>query len=182
MNRVIVIEGPDGAGKSTLVKAIKAADPSVETMHPGKPPKDYSTLLRMLNDQLQVGLAPNRVYDRLTCISEWVYRPFRIDINDNQINEQSVYVSLLEAHIVLSMHMKWTIVYCRPDIDTILEHCDKFTEHDTEETIAVVKMNIADVVQRYDVLMTQLALFGCQIVQYDYSQQDTFEFIKEILE
>jgi len=182
MNRVIVIEGPDGAGKSTLVDAIKASDPSVETLHPGKPPSDYKTLLKMLNDQLLVGKSPNRIYDRLTCISEWVYRPFRINIKDHVVNEQGVYCSLIEAQMVVSLHMQWTIVYCRPSLETILQHHDKFTEYDTHETKTVVLNHIADVVQRYDVLMTQLALFGCQIVQYDYSQQDTFEFIKEILE
>ncbi len=178
----VIIEGPDGAGKSTLVQALKNADGMIETIHPGKPPENYKTLLKMLNTQLTYRAHATVVYDRVTCISEWVYRPFRITIKSDEVNECGVYFSLLEAQLALAINLDWIIVYCRPSTQRIIDECCNFTEHDTDDTMRVVKQNIQQVITAYDAIMDRMKAFGCNVVVYDYEQDDTFEFIKAILE
>ena len=179
---VLVLEGPDGGGKSTLLQAIKDADMNLETLHPGKPPTDYMSLLEMLNSQIQVPKQAIRVYDRLTCISEWVYRPFRIDPTIDVVNEQGVYSSLLESQMVIGAHMNWVIIYCRPDTEVLLSQSHLFNENDTDDTIRVVQEHAKEIIYTYDALMVRLERFGFKVVRFDYINHDMDELIKSIME
>ena len=177
-----ILEGPDGSGKTTLLEALKAADSMLETVHPGKPPLSYPSLLAMLNAQLTYNTPYRLVYDRVTCISEWVYRPFRVSIQSDVENECAVYFSLLESQMTLALHVKWPIIYCRPPLSKILAQCSQYNENDTDATIKVVTDHIIDVVYRYDALMARLELFGCKVIIFDYTRHSTDEIIKSMLE
>lgn len=180
--KTIILEGPDGAGKSTLVEILKNMDPTIETIHPGKPAENYEALLAMMNDQLTYKTDNMLVYDRFTCLSEWVYRPFRIKLTDDSENEVAVYFSLVECQMVLSIHSDWTIIYCRPSIETMVCNSLQFTEHDTEDTKRVVEQHMEATITAYDALMDRLKSFGCNIVKFDYENHDVNELAKALLE
>lgn len=179
---IYIVEGPDGAGKSTLVEALKAADPDIGTVHPGKPPESYEALLGLLNGQFKLQPMKTLIYDRITCISEWVYRPFRIDLVKDPENEVAVYASLMEAQFMLALHLQWPIIYCRPSLETIMRQCTQYTEHDTDETKRVVEEHIEHVVASYDAIMDRLGCFGCRIIHFNYEIDDIDKFITALVE
>lgn len=180
--KTIVIEGPDGAGKSTLVEAIQNAGDNVECIHPGKPPTEYEQLLFMLNSQLNYRPQNILVYDRITAISEAVYRPFRIGLKSDEENECAVYFSLLEAQLAMSIGLNWTFIYCRPSVGSILSMCHQYNENDTEDTKRVVASNIYDVVISYDALMQRLKCYGCNVIVFNYEEHDLGALVQAILE
>lgn len=76
MPKLIVVEGPDGAGKSTLVRKL-AADLGWPVLHTGGPPATKADLLAKFENverSLNAALTPGVLVDRHPAISEPIYR------------------------------------------------------------------------------------------------------------
>lgn len=73
MSRIIILEGPDGVGKSTLAKRLTSEHLIV---HGGGPVKDMAGVEQRCQNMIDHARVPNSrvyVYDRHTMISELVY-------------------------------------------------------------------------------------------------------------
>ena len=74
---MIILEGMDGSGKSTLAKILQDTF-NIPGIHPGAPPKDPRVEQQMM--RIQGAEAGNSIiYDRVTCISQQVYRKRMFD-------------------------------------------------------------------------------------------------------
>lgn len=75
MRRPIVVEGPDGAGKSTLCRDLAYVF-GMEVFHTGGPLKDADEAVSRVQRMKEAGAV---IFDRVPHISERVYGPLRPD-------------------------------------------------------------------------------------------------------
>lgn len=165
MPRPIVVEGPDGAGKSTLVQDLGQALPHKPTPTGGKS-KDAADLLLRIR-QLETA-SPLSVFDRCSHISDCIYR--RALGMPTLITEQYLHQQL----------KKWNpvIIYCRLEsTEEMLNNISsKFKAHKPPEYLAEVRKNQLDIVRRYDLTMDILSKEGMDVIPYDW-QADSFEIL-----
>ena len=160
---VIIVEGPDGSGKSTLVKQICKELNYEELEHiPRKYPGQYNLWNVFLSNCINSG--KNYVIDRCF-ISELVYR---CCMNDKYPNiTMSRIIDLLYNYKVL-------YIFC--------ENENSFSNAvQRGETYVTDKNSHDTIVKAYDLLFAMIHKFTtCFITKYDYSKQK-FKHIKEII-
>lgn len=150
----IILEGFDGAGKSTLAKILQDTF-NIPRIHPGAPPKDPQVEQQMM--RIQGAEAGNPIiYDRVTCISQQVYRKRMFD---------EWYMSHLRK---LSDNPDVLIIYCRPPDEVLLDPTHhKPAAHDTPEMLQLVNDNLQLFVVSYDNLMSKT-----NHIMYNYTNQN----------
>lgn len=156
----IILEGFDGAGKSTLASKLR-----FPVKHAGGPPKDEAALKACLVDQMMdCGLRVVR--DRVTCISHQVYGNAMFD------------PMLMKALHAMLDCKNTVLVYCRPPDDIALDFTrHTIVEHDTAEHVAMVRANAQTFLERYDELMSKVTH-----VRYDYTKDgDNISFIDGLI-
>lgn len=154
---MIVVEGADNSGKSTLGKSIGLAYHSA-----GPAPSDSAELVRCLKEQRARASQPC-VQDRLTCISQQVY---------SDAPESSLLQNDLEELVELPFVV---IVYCRPPERTLMDlstHCVK--SYDTEENMERLVRRQLEYIQRYDELMNKIPHVVYDWTDYDDSERANF--------
>lgn len=157
---MIILEGFDGAGKSTLATKLK-----FPIKHAGGPPKTLEQLKKNLMDQM-LECGNKVILDRITCISHQVY-------GDNMFDPR------LMAYLHSMMDCKNTVlVYCRPPDHVLMDFSKhEVKDHDTEEHIEDLKRNMATYIDRYDQLMSKVTH-----VRYDYTKHgDDVPFINDLI-
>lgn len=144
---MIILEGMDGSGKSTL-----ATKMGLPVIHPGAPPKTSDLEYQFFSQQQENASKP-LVYDRVTCISQQVYRKRLFEW---------WYMKPLEE-LLATPHC--VIVYCRPPDDVVL-NLDNHTvsAHDTPEMLQLVRDNARLFLDSYDQLMSTLPH-----IKYDFT-------------
>lgn len=165
MPKPIVVEGPDGHGKSTLIEKLKA-DLDRPVIHTGGPPADREQLMtkvRMVNSY------PNSavLFDRIPHISEIVYRNA-----EDRAHEVPV-ASLVNCLYALDP----VIVYCRTDeplIDTEVK------EHKPKIHMELVVRKAGLIAATYDAIMDILDHGVVQVVRYNW-KTDNYDMLKEVL-
>lgn len=146
---IVVLEGPDNAGKSTLAQKLKD-DLGLEVVHPGGPPKNILDIVTQCQNQAQVfGLSTELdfIFDRITCISNLIYR------NEPEYDRvYGVYQGLLKtAKNVI-------IIYCRPGNERLRNFDDHITKaHEDESIVQHAKDNVERIIDEYDNLMAAFA-------------------------
>ena len=159
----IVVEGPDGSGKSTYIKQVLFNNRTPQVQHNGGPPKSIEDLLTRIS---AIYSAPDGyVLDRWAPISEIVYgsvlRPMPL-----------LPVHSLLEHIDLHRPL---IVYCRPPMTTLLANATRIIQlakekdHKPDEHTKQVIENQVAIVQEYDVLMRYLVSRKHNVLRYDYT-------------
>ena len=140
---MIIIEGPDGSGKSTLVSLLVKSLPNMHVIHSPGPAQTQGELFERLNDTLHIGFRTRTLLDRISCISEQVYGPV---LRDRNFMEGTDFL----ANIIKSGVL---IIYCRAPTETILNNHHPRIEEDASH-IAEVRVNLRKIAEKYDDFMS----------------------------
>lgn len=159
---MIIIEGPDGAGKSTIAK-ILAGKHGLEIIHAGGPPKDAEDLRGRFATQFR---GYGKVLDRASFISEQVYGSV---VRNGLLVEQSEIDDTARRFV----EKGFFVVYCRPSVDTLIAHArEKLARLSSEKGykpdnhVQVVSDKIVRIAMRYDVVIENLKRRGMTVLGY----------------
>lgn len=138
---LVVVEGPDNSGKSTMISALSNMIPGKviikESEGPEKWPGEINERIRAY--RFYYGANCTVIFDRHPCVSQPIYGQFR---NNTPV----------EAHLVTEFYEQRPIfIYCRPLTLTLAGHVEK--EHDSEEHLRMV----AEWFAQLDLLYSQWA-------------------------
>lgn len=159
MNKGLIIEGPDGAGKSTLIKQLRKYRPFI-TVALGGPVPTLETMVKVLQTyaRLTQHAEVPIVFDRNPLISEPIY--------SHLLDRPSMLPDLFETTAPV-LAFPYPIVYCRPPRSVI---CDNIMKN---EQLPGVVERIGTLIRSYDDLMATISHR-----RYDYTKNH----ISEILE
>jgi len=155
---MVIIEGPDGAGKTTLAREL--AQYFGLQLSGSRGPKDdvREWVWHQLGQEVS-GSCPVRIYDRFF-LSELVYGPILRNRCAFSIYEQGVITSLLGA-------LRIPVILCVPEYRTVLENVEP-TEH-----LEGVKSNLFKIWSRYnDYSANWQAWQEVNVIDYDYAIND----------
>lgn len=128
----IIVEGPDGAGKSTLVALIANSLDWEIAVSPGPTQNE-----RDFNERARNALACQcMVFDRHPIVSERIYGRIRGNVMTDPMHEQAFYVQ------------NNVLIYYRGHEDDLLNH--KTKEHDSEQHLKLVFARHATICKEYD--------------------------------
>lgn len=138
---MIVLEGPDNAGKSTLGDQLSRALMS-ELVHTSKPGRSLEEMQEIMSDIL-LNQTPDIIYDRVPIISEQIYGP--IIRNENKFAGE-----VGNRTMELFLGREPLIIYCRREPEELVKIPLEQKEHDTPEHIEKVTARILTIAQAYD--------------------------------
>ncbi len=165
--RPVIVEGPDGSGKSTLVKKL-SLDLGLPVHHPGGPPINRDEFLGRVNFYTH-----NRdkfVFDRCPHISELVYPKATGRLG---VLSPSILYSQLEL-------LNPVIIFCRrKNMRDMWEAIDRTNKpHKPKEHLAEVLLQFKNVVDGYDGIFKTLSKKS--YIVYDWAETPYTELLKEI--
>lgn len=137
----IIIEGPDGAGKSYAIEHIRSAI-NIPLYPIQGPPKSPSDAVNMVTTALD---AEGYIFDRFPLISEMIYGPI---IRNTHIFDPSWLKRLNPEEDF--------IVYVRPSRDVILSHQLESKPHKPLEHVRKVQEKHNKIIDAYDELMNRV--------------------------
>lgn len=155
---LIIAEGPDGSGKSTLIKKL-ANTFNLPVYHSGGP-KTTKRMYEVLAELKTMAYADQTyLVDRVPFISELVYSA--------ALNREPV-IEIDELSTYFKLPMK--IIYCKIDQQTALANMSReFKAHKPEEHLKMVEANHANIAMEYTLLMDVLQDIGLDIFDYDWT-------------
>lgn len=173
---IVVLEGPDNAGKSTLAKKL-SLDTGMEVCHPGGPPKDISlALARCMEQSFSFAIADHIdfIYDRITCISDRIYR------GNSQYHEAFDHIrnSMFEFNVI--------VIFCFPSEARLRNFEDHVTkEHETDEVVQHAKRNVDRIISEYaNVMSVTKAAFPSDTFIYNFEtdiEQHQYRALLEVI-
>jgi len=172
---MIIVDGPDGGGKTWLIKDLsrqlqkwtenlKVREP-VKVIHSPGPLE--SGLLEWALDALDRAIEPV-IFDRFPYFSEAVYGP--ILRHKSLISE----MGFQELGIKLMTHEP-LIVYCRPPLSVLLKTSQVMNQMDG------VIDNLKAIVKRYDQQL-QYWMRDFRVFHYDFTQEDNKELLMTVID
>lgn len=150
---IIVLEGFDESGKSTLAQALSAKT-GFKILHPGKRPFDLTHAINMSITQsglLHYAAHVDLILDRVTCISSYCYTWFATDWFakfQSQINESEDIV----------------IIHCKYNGEKLT-----VSEHDRDGSVGIARKNKDAIIDRYNNLFKSI-----KHIEYDYTDLNAF--------
>lgn len=155
----IIIEGPDGSGKSSLAKQL-SKDLEMKTFWSAGPPGSISKVKQCCIDQYNM---KDTVFDRVTCISEQCY-----NMNLSFIRRQIL------NYYLLKMTQDSIIIYCTAQVEP--DDTDGFND---EEHNKMVRDNFEEIKLRYGNTMVNIKHINYNFQTYNY--EDLLWMIKQQL-
>lgn len=156
---IVVVEGPDGSGKSTLIKNLRGAtDRYYVTLHNAGPPRDVLNVQCVTNwiERMSFGRVP-LVCDRISLISEPIYGEV---LRRENILEDSYTVDDIKNWLLTNIER---VIYCRPSTSVIIKGLE------TEKQLEGVIERIERITQQYDWTMQLLRHWGVRVINYDWT-------------
>lgn len=166
----IIVEGPDGAGKSTLIRVLLEQFPSLELAprfctSTGGPIDSASLLNAVTKDSLL--FQKTRVYDRHPLFSEYVYSPaLDRDLAPGFLSGQA---RLFHRAIQSSC----LVIFCLPPLGAVEENLQA---EGADFQMPGVMDNIRRIYTAYQI---RASLYSGMTVTYDYTDTNTFKNTKE---
>lgn len=152
---MIIIEGMDNSGKTTLVNYLASEIPCEMMRSPGPNTPEFLASWVMIMIQRQASLPV--LFDRFPVISEAVYGTVLRGKNALDLYGDRTFTVILKALHPL-------IIYCRPPFDRILDF-------EGRDQMVGVKEKALILVDKYDYLMDNMRKEGFTIITYDYTSQ-----------
>lgn len=164
---MIIVEGPDGSGKSTLVKKLQLMLDIKEVVKWNTPPESPEELEE--NMYWSKALVKTEVIqDR----SPWITEPIYHTIERGKVNLDE-WLSYLKGALLL----RSKLIYCRPPIGVIKEHASKpRSPCDTPEHLEMIRDNVDNLVRLYDSFIGHLK----PVLIYDWTDSEADEKLKAI--
>jgi hypothetical protein len=156
---IVVVEGPDGSGKSTLIDNLRfSCDKHYVALRRSGPPQDADEIVTVVNwmNRMSIGKVP-LICDRHPLISEPIYGQALRGSNllDGIYSVDDIKENFLD-------HVD-RVIYCRPPTSVI---CRKM--HDNQQLKGVVE-KIDEITQKYDHTMKLLSFWGVIVLNYDWT-------------
>ncbi|QBQ72969.1 thymidylate kinase [Serratia phage Serbin] len=165
---MIILEGPDNSGKSTLGHLLSASL-EVPLIHSQRCDTSMAESLGMTSEEMCYTHALNQlnpemiIRDRTYTISEWVY--------GNVVRNKSDMGQALHQQAILNLYYRrYPIIYCRPNNATILRNNGR------EQMPGVLERH-NDIIKAYDQLMEEFRIMGLPIIYYDWQNPGATESI-----
>lgn len=162
----IIVEGPDGAGKTTLTEMLRERVKRryfVMLRHSCRPYTwaDAIAFLDLIN---RTPIQLTMVIDRHPIISEPIYGPILRgkDLLEAQSDEWKLSVI---------QHTSDFVVYCRPPRGTIIENLSK------QPQLAGVAEKIDQLIEAYDIAIERLRAARVRVYVYDWTNPDSFNHV-----
>jgi len=115
---MLVVEGPDGAGKTTLIKTLQEyLDLPVAPRVVSKDAEAMVDLQSWVDNQLDEGFQP-MIYDRHRLISETIYGPILRRAQADGFNE----LKWLAPRMRRFYELEPVIIYCLPSLETVMSN------------------------------------------------------------
>lgn len=122
---MIVVEGPDGAGKTSLIKLLNQVyDIPIAPRVVSKDTEAMVDLQKWVDDDLDKGFQ-RVIYDRYRLISEPIYGPILRNKSEAGFDK----LSWLAPRLKRFYDLKPTIIYCLPPLETVLSNIDGDTDN-----------------------------------------------------
>ena len=174
---MIVVEGPDGSGKSTIARKIARAL-QLQHMHEGGPPVSDENLRWRLNKHYENFGA---ILDRTGWVSERVYGPIIRGTTFIPMDELDEWADRFIA-------AGWRLVYCRRSLKKLVE----FATADLQQITATkdykdskhaekVATRIRHIAIRYQSVITELEGRGLKVVRYCMDNPNGERAVEEVI-
>jgi hypothetical protein len=156
--RPIILEGPDGAGKSTLFDLMTGSWGLKSAGQDGGPVASQEDAWKRLAMTAAQGCA---VRDRTPAISDHIYSEVFGRTPGLKRMDYDTWLRVFDPYIV----------YCRPPLETILKQEVKQKLHKPEDHVEVVKANRSRIVDLYDYdIKSRDLLLDLDIYTYDWTR------------
>ena len=169
---LIILEGPDGAGKSTLITRL-VKDHGYAVYRSGGP-KDEENMLRVVKEMAVLALDPTTVYlcDRAPWISELIY--------SKALGRDPV-MPMEFFNPFFSLPQR--IIYCNlnDSVSMLSNMSREFKAHKPAEHTALVVKNYQQVCDLYDELMDEMEAAGMNVFGYDWMNGSYYDLTKWIV-
>ena len=157
---LIIIEGPDGSGKSKLAKRL-SADLKIPVIHQGPAPatkeecneRKYRACYYLTQDVIQ---------DRSTLISEPIY---------GVLIRKDAWITVQESTSILKAFKNIVVIYC----GIVIGHEE--SDHDTAEYLKDLWRHEKEVVDLYAGVMEHLKLSSIVVHKYTYDYEACMRFL-----
>ncbi len=156
---MIIVEGPDGAGKTTLCQKLHAAT-DLPVIHSGGPPGSAGEVQERIRE---LSLFPRAIRDRCVLISEPIY--------GGVLRGQSF---LREDRAIRLLHsLPFSVVlYCRPPEAVLFDHLDenlnREKSHKPGDHADQVRFSFDQIVWAYDKFMHKIGQSGIDVIRYTW--------------
>ena len=173
---MIAIEGPDGAGKSTLANDLGLAL-NRSVYHPGGPAVSEDDFRVRVTAQERAG---DVIHDRLMAISEPIYAGALARSTYNQVNKAADYW-------LRNLTFPLYLIYCRlSSVNEMYDNIDRTAKaHKSPEHIESMRKQYHNIVDMYDRRLNELAGYEYPMVKlmvYNWKVHDTDLLIPQIKE
>ncbi len=162
---MIIVEGPDGSGKSTLIDQLLASIPELELK------KRHANTHGPITDLVQWieedrFSEPNMLYDRHPLISEPIFGGIIRGNLEGRFNDPAWLMAAYESMI----YRQAMVIFCLPPISVVQANVER------SEQMDMVSQLTGPIYQAYHTLQCQLAItMGIRSVRWDYTNRDTLD-------